>query len=127
MQLLNRYMTGDLAVQITKAIPVVVSTVQPDCKSSAWLQVLGKLPEGGFAVGRVMKHADAVNAVETSWDKRKIENIGLECHEVPICEIRGGHFRGGTEIDSDHCGAPPSSDIREPAHAASDIQDDLPT
>ena len=63
------HFVGKAPPEITKAIPLVITAVQPHGEDAARFQVLREGLHSGLAIGSVMQNTDAVDDVKTFWGK----------------------------------------------------------
>src|ERR1039457_6755962 len=70
VQGLGLHLVSIAAPDIAEAVPLVVSAVEPDDEETTGLQKFIQGFDGGFAIRRVVEHADAIDDVETFGSKR---------------------------------------------------------
>src|SRR5258708_709116 len=122
----RRHPGRQLPVDVAEAMPIVISGIEPHRDASSGFQIPRQALEGLFTIRRMMQHADAVDEVEALGSERESENVSLECHKLAIRQIACSYFRSGTKVDPHDTGSPAAGDLRESAHAATDIEDKLP-
>ena len=97
-----RHSSRQLSVHIAHLVPLVVSAVEPDSDPAAGLQQCRQRLECPLAIRRVMKHANAVDVVETFRGEWKLEDISLEYRRLSLGEISGRDLCGQAQIDPNH-------------------------
>src|SRR6266850_1039783 len=112
-------------IEIAKAIPFVVTAVQPHGEKSARLQILLQRLDGSLAIWGVVQNPNAVNDVKTFRCKGQRKYIGLEGYEVAIGKILGSNLRGCAQVDPHYARSPAGSHLGKPSHAAAHIEDQL--
>src|SRR5258708_22968893 len=71
------------AAEITEAITLVVSAIQPHHEETAGFQIFIQRFDGGFAIWSVVEHTNAIDDVKALGGERQGEDIGLESDKVP--------------------------------------------
>lgn len=69
MQHRGRHSARVTAVEISEAIPLVVAAIEPYGETSPGLQKLWQDFYGGFAIRRMVQHAETVDAIKLSSSK----------------------------------------------------------
>jgi hypothetical protein len=114
------------AIKIRKPPLERVVPVQPDRDLSLFPQELWELVESHLGIRSVVENSDAEDEVEGSFPERELEYVRLrDVDVVPGADVPLCCVYGPTEIDSDDRGAPPRGHVREPTHAAADIENTL--
>jgi len=79
-----RHSVRDLPVMIAKAIPIVIPAIQPHCDVATGLQIPRKMLKRLFAVGSMVEHTYAINAVKTAGCEGESEYIRLQSKEISV-------------------------------------------
>src|SRR5208283_3125855 len=78
-----------------------------------------------LAVGSVVQHAHAVNAIKGFGGKRKREYVSLQGHEIAVRQVFRRDLGGRAEVDANYASAPASRHFGESPHATSHVQHEL--
>jgi len=117
---------SEYPIEITCSIPGVVGAVQPDSDFPTRLKELWELLERQPAIRRVVEYAQTVDYVKALWSKWKREHIGLQDEGFAACQVLRCRFNGAAQIDAYDVRSPFRYYIGVTAHAATDIEHQLP-
>src|SRR5579859_8067550 len=116
---------SNLAILIAESVPLVVAAIKPHRDCPARFQVLRQILESFFAIRSVVKHAHAVDKIETLGGEGQSKNIRLKGDKLAVCKVFRGDLGGRAQIDSNHARAPSGCNFREAAHATPYVENEL--
>ncbi len=119
-----RQPTRNVSVDITEAIPFVVSAIYPNRDLATRFEQLYERLERFLAIRCVVQYSYAIDEIKTLRSEWQMKYVSLEngrlfaFTKVPAC-----HFRSGTEIDAYDMAPVPYHYVCESARSTSHVED----